>query len=323
MILILGGNGFVGQHVAANLIEKGERVVVSSHSRPAPILLSGALDKGAAVVEKIDTADPFSMMAAVAKHRPKTIIDITGHPPKALAPAADVRFRVNGQLNLLEAARIYEVPRIVLTSSMDAYWGLGAESIPFQEDATVPLLEMDDHFIVQSWVKKSLEVIGNLYRRQAGMEIIFVRSSGVYGPLYRTLMHVPSRLAHAAAGRLDLSSDPLPVAEDGYDQAYVKDIAEGMALVALANSLSHAVYNIGSGGAPLYSSFAAAARKAVPSFDVILPSRSGSGLDAPSNPMSGRWQDISRAKAELGYAPSYDVDRAMEDYIRWLRDNPL
>jgi nucleoside-diphosphate-sugar epimerase len=324
-ILVYGGNGFIGQHVARYLVDAGERVVVTTNSRPsAPPLLSDAIVEQRVFVEPMDMTDPFAVMSVVSRHRPRITIDASGHRPKAFAPGRDVSLRIGALVNVLEAARLNKVARVVLLSSMDAYWGLGRDQVPYREDMNVPLLEQGDNFIVQSWVKKSLEVIGNLYRRQQRMDVAFVRASGVYGPLYRTFLNVPSRLVRAAVrGVHEFGEDKggIPFGEDGYDQVYVKDLARGIGLVALASTLKHPVYNIGSGRAPTYAEFARAVHRAVPDFQMELRSRR-QVPDAPDSGMNGIWMDISRARDELGYAPSYSVDDAVAEYVAWMREHP-
>lgn len=326
MILVFGGCGFIGQHVARHLIDLGERVVVTaSSSAAAPAYLAEDVGAGRAVAEMVEVTDPYAVMGVVLRHKPQIIIDLTGRAPNALSAGRDVAFRTGALLNILEAARINEVPRVVLMSSMDAYWGLGGKKTPFREDDPVPLLEQDDHFIVQAWAKKALEVIGNLYRRQQGMDVRFIRASGVYGPLYRTFLNVPSRLLRAAVkGIADFGADKggIPFREDGYDQVYVKDMAQGIAKVALASTLAHPVYNIGSGGVPRYGHFADAVARAVPGFAMTLRSREDpEAAGAARGPLEGLWMDISRARDELGYAPQFTVEAAVADYGAWLRNH--
>lgn len=324
MILVYGGNGFIGQHVARYLVDAGETVLVTTNSRPSlPVLLSEAITARHVVVEPMDMTDPFAVMSVVSKYRPRIAIDASGYRPKAFAPGRDVSLRTAALVNILEAARLCQVGRVVLLSSMDAYWGLDRSHIPYREDMNVPLLEHGDHFIVQSWVKKSLEVIGNLYRHQSNLDIRFVRASGVYGPLYRTFLNVPSRLVRAAVlGIHDFGEDKggIPFAEDGYDQVYVKDLARGIGLVALAPTLQHPVYNIGSGRVPSYAEFARAVTQAVPDFKIELRTRNQGA--ASSTGINGIWMDITRAREELGYAPSYAVEHAMADYAAWMREHP-
>lgn len=321
MILIFGGNGFVGQHVAQRLLSEGEQVVVTAHSRGAvPPLLSEAVSDGRALIAPVDITDSFGVMTLVARHRPKVVIDLSGYHPKALSPARDVAFRTSALVNILESARMNEVGRVLLMSSMDIYWGLPTSQAPFRETDPVTLLEMDDHFIVQSWAKKALEVIGNLYRRQHGMDVVFVRASGIYGPLYRTWLNLPSRLIRAAvlgnAGHELNDGAEAAFADSGYDQLYVKDAARAIAMVALAPKLAHAAYNVGSGRVPLYEEFVAAVRHLVPGCDIKLPVRPSG---EPVGAMDGRWMAIDRIKDELGFVPEYEVENAMADYAAWLQ----
>lgn len=323
VILVFGGNGFVGQHLAQTLLDRGEAVVVTTHSRHSiPKLLAEGVACGRASALSLDVTDSFAVVEAVTRLKPRVIVDLTGYHPKALSPGRDVAFRTSALLNILESARLAETSRVVLMSSMDVYWGLPTSDAPFVETAPVPLLESDDHFIVQSWVKKSLEVIANLYRRQHGMDIALVRASGIYGPLYRTYLNVPSRLIREAVeGQGELpGTGGGPYAGSGYDQLYVKDMARGIAAVVLADTLSHAAYNIGSGRAIPYREFVDAMRAIRPDFALTLPDRpAGIAPDA----MDGRFLDISRASSELGFTPRYTVEAAMADYLAWVQDHGL
>jgi nucleoside-diphosphate-sugar epimerase len=306
MILILGGNGFVGRHVARRLLSLGHRVAVSVHRRPLA---------SEAEAVALDITDSFAVVEVMMRLKPRIVIDLSGHPPKALSPGRDVAFRTGALINLLEAARIAEVGRVVLMSSMDVYWGLDTAAGPFTEDDPVPLIEQDDHFIVQSWVKKSLEVIGNLYRRQHRMDIVFVRASGVYGPGYSTYLNMPSRLVRAAiTGQPALSAALGPeYAQSGYDQLYVDDMARAIGLVALTTTLAHPVYNIGSGRAAPYAEFAAAVGAALPN----RPSNEAPG------PMDGRYMAIERARDDLGFTPEFDPAAGMADYLAWVKQHGL
>ena len=87
MILVYGGNGFIGQHVARYLVDAGETVVVTTNSRPStPVLLSEAVAARRAHVESMDLTDSFAVMSVVSKYRPRITIDTSGHRPKAFAP---------------------------------------------------------------------------------------------------------------------------------------------------------------------------------------------------------------------------------------------
>jgi UDP-glucose 4-epimerase len=328
VIIVFGGTGMLGQHTARELVDKGETVVVTGVRRQAPVLLQEAIEHKRAFVEYVDLTDPYAVMGVVARYKPDTVVDTSGYAPKQLAPAAEVRARVTAELNLLEAAKLNGVKRIVLTSSSDAYWGLGPECMPLKEDMAVPLQETGDNFIVQSWAKKTLEVIANLYRRQEGLDIVTMRCSGMYGPVYRTFLNLPSRLIKAglSGAAPDFSKGSgVPVETDGYDQTYVKDIAFGMGLVIRAASLKHHIYNLGSGRAVTYGEIARAAEKAIPGFKVQLRSEAQDSHTASGGEvkMGNFYMDISRLHDELGYEPQYPPERAMAEYTEWLRTHEM
>jgi len=325
MFIVFGGTGFFGQHTVKALVAAGEGVVVNVHKRRGmPVLLRDDVERGAVILEPVDVTDPDAVMGVVSRHKPEKIIDMSGYKPKSLPPGREVMARVGGQVNVLEAAKAHDVKRVVFTSSFDAYWGLGPESVPYKEDMFVPLLEDTDNFFVQSWAKKALEVIGNLYRRQESMDIVFVRAGGAYGPLYRTFLSLPSRLVKAAIAQQepDFGADKggVPFAEDGYDLTYIKDIGIGMSLVAMAKQLKHPVYNLGGGRATTYGEMANAVMKAGPGFKVQLrPGRPERKQGTSNAAMGNFYMDISRIQDELGYRPAYSLESGIAEYAEWLR----
>jgi nucleoside-diphosphate-sugar epimerase len=321
--IVLGGTGFIGLHTAAELLDRGERVVVTTHRRnhetPA---LRAAVDRGDSVVEPLDLRDREQVFALVAKHRPDSILDISGYPPKELSPAEEISTRVANYVNVFEAAREHDVPRLTLTSSFDVYYGLDASLMPFREDQLVPLQEAEDNYMVQSWAKKTLEVVASMYRRQSGLDIVTVRPSGAFGPMYRTFLNVPSRLVRAAArGEAPDFSDRLdgvPLADFGYDQLYVKDIARAIGAIHLAPKPEHTIYNVGAGEVVTNGQVLAAVQKAVPGFSVDLAPR-----DENTEMPLGMVVDTTRLREEFGFTPRYSLDEGIAEYVDWLRSNPI
>ncbi|TQC48797.1 NAD(P)-dependent oxidoreductase [Rhodococcus sp. WS4] len=321
--IVLGGTGFIGLHAATELLERGERVVLTTHQRKHELpVVRDAVERGDAVIEPIDLRDRELMFALVAKHRPDSILDISGYPPKELSPAQEVTTRVSNYVNMFEAALEYDVPRLTLTSSFDVYYGLNQALMPFREDQLVPLQEDEDDYMVQSWAKKTLEVVASMYRRQTGLQIVTVRPSGAYGPMYRTFLNVPSRLVKAAArGETPDFSDRVggvPFEEFGYDQLYVKDLGRALSLIHLESKPKSTIYNIGAGEVLTNSRILEAVRKAVPDFKCELAAREP-GIEMPL----GMVVDTTRLREEFGFVPRYTVDEAIAEYVDWLRVNPI
>jgi UDP-glucose 4-epimerase len=92
---------------------------------------------------------------------------------------------------------------------------------------------------------------------------------------------------------------------------YVKDCGRAIALLQLAGQLSHRTYNVASGRATTNAEVTAAIRKIIPDAQVELPAGGGSGQPG--------CLDITRIQQDTGYQPAYDTERAIADYIAWLR----
>jgi UDP-glucose 4-epimerase len=107
-----------------------------------------------------------------------------------------------------------------------------------------------------------------------------------------------------------------PHEEDEVGAFYVKDRATAIQLLQMANKLSHRVYNI-SNDAPLnYREFTEVVKKIVPGMQIALP-RGHRPQHRPS-----AYMDNTRVREEAGYRPKYTIERAITEYIDWLRRHP-
>ena len=77
----------------------------------------------------------------------------------------------------------------------------------------------------------------------------------------------------------------------------------------LAERLSHRIYNVSSGGLVQYSEVVAAINAAGPGADITLPE--GRNPHRPPD----NYLDITRLRADTGFRPEYDVERAVRDYV--------
>jgi UDP-glucose 4-epimerase len=128
------------------------------------------------------------------------------------------------------------------------------------------------------------------------------------------MANLPSRLVHAAVHGTAPVMRGDTYAEDGGDANYVRDCGRGIALLMQAAKLNYNTYNVSSGRVTTAGQFVEAIRSVIPGFraDAIKEGH------APGSPGNAR-ADTSRIKADTGYEPQYFVDRAIPDYIAWLR----
>jgi UDP-glucose 4-epimerase len=314
MILITGGMGFIGMHTTRKLLDAGESVVVSyNNAQREPDFWKAEIGKRV-FPERVDTSNPHAVLEAGINHGVTGIVHLVSPRLGVLSPGQEMKVNIDGLLNVLEAARILGVKRVCIASSNSVY-GMVPDG-PFREDMPIPVESASpiDAF------KKSFEVLGLHYGDRTGVEVVMMRISGVFGPLYYSMFSAQSRMSHAAAKGTPAdfggSLTGAPFEDDRSDYAYVLDVATGIQKLQLAPSLSHRVYNIGSGRADSYGEVAAAVKKVVPNAQINL--QSGASGKGKSNPVS----DLSRIGEDVGFAPEYDLERSIAEYIEWLKTNP-
>ncbi len=314
MILITGGMGFIGMHTTRKLLDAGESVVVSyNNAQREPDFWKAEIGKRV-FPERVDTSNPHAVLEAGIKHGVTGIVHLVSPRLGVLSPGQEMKVNIDGLLNVLEAARILGVKRVCIASSNSVY-GMVPDG-PFREDMPIPVESASpiDAF------KKSFEVLGLHYGDRTGVEVVMMRISGVFGPLYYSMFSAQSRMSHAAAKGTPAdfggSLTGAPFEDDRSDYAYVSDVATGIQKLQLAPSLSHRVYNIGSGRADSYGEVAAAVKKVVPNAQINL--QLGASGKGKSNPVS----DLSRIGEDVGFAPEYDLERSIAEYIEWLKTNP-
>jgi len=309
MILITGGLGFIGLHTAKELLERGEDLVLTQYRvAREPDFIKDSLGKRA-FVEKLDVTDTDALMDIGRRHKITGIVHLAVPALNALSPADDFRVNMNGLLNVMEAARTWEVRRLGLASSVAVYSGASG---PFREEMP---LRINPGNPTETW-KKAFEVIGTHYAQRTGLEIVMLRIAGIYGPLYHSMSNLPSRFVHAAVKGEAPQMRGDTYAEDGGDMCYVRDCGRGIAMLMTAESLPNRVYNIASGRETKNRELAEAVRKVYP--NAQLPLKEGRGPGGREN----AYADIARIRNDAGYEPRFPVEKAVPDYVEWLKHNP-
>jgi len=316
MILVTGGLGFIGSHVTRALLDLGESCVLVQRREPSlPDGLAG--ESGRRVfTERADITDLAALLEIGTRHKVTGIVHLAGSvpwPPGAQPPVAGARTAVGSLLNVVQVACELQVRRVGVASTIGVYGGVTA-SPPLGEDTPLP---MASGHVIPAF-KKIGELLASYLADTTGIEIVNYRISpwGPGGNPMSPFTAAP-QLVHAAArdAAPDFSALPAPpYAGDGLDMCYVKDCGHAIALLQLAPRLSHRTYNIASGEVLTNRQVAAAVARIVPGAPVELPegrSPGGHGADI--------CLDISRLREDTGYQPAYDTDRAVADYIAWLR----
>ena len=305
-ILVTGADGFLGAAVTRALLTRGDAVVafdtrMSERHRAPASQLTQVLG---------DITDMAALARVMLENRPDAVLHaaaIVGVLSSLGSPVHIVRVNVEGSLNVFEAMRLAGVRRCIHVSSEEAYGEFRADPIP----ETHPL----DPAMPYGICKATVEQLGRTYRDLHALEVINLRTSWVYGPrLPRD--RVPKTLLEAAiAGRaLHVPSG----ADVAIDHTYIDDFVSGV-LAALDHGAHHFdAYNIASGQATTLAQMIEIVRALVPGAQLSAgpgPYRHGDRVEAVKKGAL----DVSRAKAELGWAPQYDMRAGLEAYLGGLQ----
>ena len=215
-VLVTGGAGFIGSHVADAHLERGDRVWVVDD------LSSGRLDNVPpdAGFHRMDIGDP-----EVGELIRDVGFDLINHHAAQIDvrrsvadPLLDARANILGLVNILEAARQAGTRRVVFVSSGGVVYG-EPEVLPTPESA--PKSPLSPYGIS----KLAGEYYLNYYREVHGMDYVALRYGNVYGPRQDPLGE--AGVVAIFANRL-LEGEPLGIHGDGEqtrDYVYVGDVA--------------------------------------------------------------------------------------------------
>ncbi len=235
-ILVTGGAGFIGSHVAQAYVDAGHEVAVLDN------LSSGRKEnvpEGARFV--FGDAGSETALEAIRTFRPEVLNHHAAqiNVRKSVAdPLFDARENILATLGLLEAARRSGVRKILFSSSGGAGYG---EQEEFPADEKHPLRPVSPY----GAAKISVELYLHFYRVQYGLEYTALRYSNVYGP--RQDPHGEAGVVAIFCERL-LKGQPAVINGDGEqtrDYVYVGDVVRAnLAALSRGDGLS---INVGTG----------------------------------------------------------------------------
>lgn len=238
-VLVTGGAGFIGGHLAEACLEAGDSVWV------ADSLASGQAENipPGAVFHEGDVADSRFMSDLAREIRPEVIHHLAAQASvtRSLAdPLRDARVNLMGTLAVLEAARgLDPPPRIVYAGTGGACYGDPEEEIA---DERCPVAPNSLYGMSKASGERYLMFYGEAF----GLPVVSLRLANVYGPRQR---------ADLDAGVLSIFADKLIRGEAitlygrgraGRDYVYVKDAVEAFRTAARGGA-DGGVYNVGTG----------------------------------------------------------------------------
>jgi UDP-glucuronate 4-epimerase len=309
-ILITGGAGFIGSHLAERLLKDGRRVVVldnfdgfydpaikrrnvaAAERHDAYRLVEGDIRDGAAL-DRLFGSESIGTVVHLAAR--------AGVRPSIADPLLYCSVNLDGTMQLLEACRRHGISRFVFGSSSSVYGN--NPKVPFAEADPV------DHPVSPyAATKKAGEVICHVYHHLCGMRVSCLRFFTVYGPRQRPEMAIHKFAALLAAGReIEQYGD----GSSARDYTYVADIVDGI-VRAVKRTTGYHVWNLGGANTITLGELVhqIAERLGRPARVKQLPLQPGD--------VERTWADIRLARRELDWAPEIDIGRGLDLFLQWF-----
>lgn len=314
-VLITGGMGVIGAETTRKFVREGHRPVVFARHREDK-LVGDIVDQ--IDFEAGDILDMPRLLGVIKQHKVTHIIHAAAFvgAMSAANPALSIQVNVMGTVNVLEAARLFDIKRVVYTSAKGIYGPfVGEYGPPHYKPVHEDMPNKNPQRIYDS-AKLMCEQTALYYANNFGIDVAILRFAMTYGPgksARHGKMGVTSQIVESPFHGLPFHHPYGAEAKD--DFIYNKDSALGIYLATIAEKVPSRVYNLGWGKGVSLNDLADVVRKYIPSADIkIGPGDNFLGMPYPPHGI----YDVTRAREELGFKPEYDIDRAVVDYIASL-----
>jgi UDP-glucuronate 4-epimerase len=311
VIFLTGVAGFIGSHLAEQLLAVGHQVIGFDNldEQYAPALkqqnLNLFIDHPRFHFVLGDIRDQALVTDTMRRYQCDRVVHLAaraGVRSSVKEPARSIDVNVNGTLAVLEAMRINNVGRLVMASSSSVYGN--SPCVPFREDdeAGTPLSPY-------AMSKRSAELLAYTYHHLYKMDISCLRFFTVYGPRQRPEMaisHFTEQIFHC---------QPITLFGDGStarNYTYIHDTVIGI-LRAIYFLKGYNVLNIGGPSSVSLRELVHGIEQCVGNRAIIQwqPAQPGD-VDLTC-------ADLSRAADLIGYRPTIHVGEGLHRYVAWYR----
>jgi nucleoside-diphosphate-sugar epimerase len=303
--LVTGGAGFIGSHLAEELVRRGERV------RVVDSLITGKR-QNLVHVSGVDFIEGDLADLAVAK-RAVQGIDFVLHqaaipsvPRSVQDPITSNTANIDASLNVLVAARDAGVKRVVYAGSSSAYGD--APTLPKVE--TMPTAPLSPYALQKLVAEQYCRMFTRLY----ALETVTIRYFNVFGP--RQDPSSPySGVISLFISALCEGRRPTIYGDGGHtrDFTYVANVVDGVLRACEAKGASGEVINVATGGRVSLNQLFQTIRDLVGARvePIYADPRPGDVRDSQA--------DIAKARRLLGYTPKVNFDEGLQKTIEWYR----
>jgi nucleoside-diphosphate-sugar epimerase len=303
--LVTGGAGFIGSHLAEELLRRGHSVRVmdnlSTGKRlnlehlPGVEFIEGDVADADACARAVQGVE-FVLHQAAIPSVPRSVAD----------PVSSNRSNVDGSLNMLVAARDAGVRRLVYAGSSSAYGD--TPTLPKRED--MPTNPLSPYALQKLVAEQYCQLFTQLY----GLETVTTRYFNVFGPRQDPGSPYSGVISLFSTALLE-GRRPTIYGDGGQtrDFTYVSNVVDGVLRACEAPDASGEVINVATGGRISLNALLEAMNRIVGTSlsPVYLEARAGDVRDSQA--------DITKARTLLGYAPTVGLDEGLRRTLDWCR----
>jgi UDP-glucose 4-epimerase len=316
-VLITGGAGFVGSHLAEALLDRGDEVYVLDDLSTGSIDNISHLKSNPKFHYTIDSVTNEPLLAELVD-RCETVMHLAAAVGVKLiveSPVRTIETNVHGTEVVLKVAN--KKKKKVLIASTSEVYGKSAK-VPFSENDDLVMGPTSKHRWAYACSKMIDEFLALAYFKERKLPVIIVRLFNTVGPRQTGQygMVVPNFVRQA------LANEPITVFGDGTQQrsfTYVGDVVRAMvALIDEPRAIGQ-VFNIGNGKEISIRDLAIRIKQMTGSTSEIVTIPYDQAYEAGFEDMPRRVPDISKIRALIGYEPTVELDEILERVIASLQ----
>ena len=312
IVLVTGGAGFIGSHVAQRLLQRGDTVIIIDNFNDAydirlkkyNIFCVEQSDVHNKLhIHKIDTRDKDALEKIFVTYKPDVICHLAGRAGvrgSIKMPEEYVTSNIVGTLNIFELAKKYPVSHVVYASSSSVYGN--CKKAPFTEN-----LDISHPTSSYAMTKGACELLAYTYYHLFDIHSTGLRFFTVYGPRGRIDM-APFIFVDAIH-----NNKMVHVYGDGSairDFTYIDDIVDGV-IRAIDTPLKCEIINLGRGEPIVLIDF-------INTIEKIIGEKAHLSFESAQRAdVAMTHADISKSRELLGYNPRIHVRDGMQKMYDW------
>ena len=317
--LITGGAGFIGSHLAEELLDRKEEVVVIDNLSTGSMENIKHLKTNPKFSCHIDTIMNESLMKRLVKD-----CDIVYHMAAAVGvkyiidnPLESIETNVKGTEIVLQLANSLGKKKVVIASTSEIYGKDRPGKRKFSENDDRVLGSTTISRWSYSCAKAMDEFLALAYWREKKLPAVIVRFFNTIGPRQTGTygMVAPRFVKHALLGQ------PLTVYGDGKQTrsfCYVTDVVRAVIGLAKSEKAVGEIYNIGNPNPITILELAEKVKRLTKSDSPIIHVPYDKAYEKGFEDMRHREPDIAKIKDLIGFHPKINLDAALKEIIKYF-----